>query len=106
MPISRIVTSAAISLSIAATSLIPLASSAQAGDWHDRDAYRSNGEHAYRYFNPSPRWHRHAQPNRYVYKRHYYRDHDRHDTRNIMIGLTALAVAAIIASAAEREHNH
>ena len=104
MSINTFLTSAAVSLSIAAGSLIPLAGSAQADDWRYRDGYRRNGEYAYRYNNPAPRWNRYASQKRFAYKKHHDNDHDRHNGRNVMIGLTALAIAAIIASSAEREH--
>lgn len=103
MSIKTLITSTAVSLSIAAGSLVPL-SAAQADDWRHRDSQRGDrGTTAYQYVKPAPRWGRHNTYRAYAYKKHH---NDRHDSRNVMIGLTALAIAAIIASsAAEREHH-
>ena len=123
MTIKNLITSTLVSASIAAGSLVPLAAPAQADDWRYHDGYGRHGYYSYRdqghapqwnrqarapLWNrpaPAPQWNRNYYDNSYAYNNYRERHHRHHDNRNIVIGLTAIAIAAIIASQAS-EHDH
>ena len=125
MTIKNLITSTIVSASIATGSLVPLAAPARADDWRHHDGYVRQGYYSYRDQGPAPQWNRQAHApqwirpapvpqwnrnyddNSYAYNNYNYRErhHRHHDNRNIVIGLTAIAIAAIIASQAS-EHDH
>ncbi len=105
--ISKRITAAVLAATVAAGSLLPLATSAQAADYRHRDggySHRDRGDWE------GPRY-GHRQHHR---SRHHFRHHDRHDyhdrrrdrraARGLAIGLGVLAIGAIIAGSQHNRH--
>lgn len=109
MSISRKLTTAIVTASVAAGSLLPLTTAAHADGWRHRDhgnyAYRDEGPRDWDRDNKWQRYHkyepRYTEPRYAEHRRHRHRG----DGKAIALGLTALVIGAMIASAA-RENEH
>jgi hypothetical protein len=108
MSLNTIITSAVLAASLAAGSLVPLSTAAQAGERnHDGSGYGPRVEHY------EPRGFEHHRENRYDEARGYGRDRrwDRprkrdHTGRNIAIGAFAAILGLAIISEANRSHHN
>jgi hypothetical protein len=99
--ISKRITAAVLAATVAAGSLLPLATSAQAADYRSHDggySHRDRGD----WEGPRYGHRKHHRP------RHHDRHHDHHDrraARGAAIGLGALAIGAIIAGSQHNRHH-
>ncbi len=98
MSLSKVVTAALMSASVAAGSFLPLASAANAADWngnrgHGIEHRQIGGERAYRHGG-----------NR-AYQDYGYRRHRNNTGRDLAIGVFATALGLALAAEASRVHD-
>jgi hypothetical protein len=97
MSIKKLVTTATVIAALAGTNLATLTTAAEAHDWDRGYGYRHEARHGWR----ADRSWRHAR----AWDRYRERRENRHEGRAIALGITALVIGAMIASAAN-EHEH
>jgi|CXWK01.1.fsa_nt_gi hypothetical protein len=102
MTFKKILTTAVVSASIAAGSLIPMASAANAGNWNKG---RSHGyERSFKGGDHGRRFNRHHDGRQYGYGYGHRRHHRDNTGRNLAIGAFATILGLAIAAEASRNN--